>query len=180
MQHTQLHLWEPKIRILIIVCSFSLISFLLFCPHLSPKQPFFYWRNFAKKEIKIQLFEKEWFWTISANRSGKSNSKNHQIHIFGVHCVAKHTKGWLINFILFLAYSHIWLNLPRDDCHFFYIFQCMVTTLATKKIPKYNNTPPPTLPFSVWGLRNCPRSPFHCSVDKRTSDGPMRTLLTHQ
>ncbi len=32
-----------------------------------------------------------------------------------------------------MTYSQIWLNLPKDDCHFFYIFLRMMTTLATKK-----------------------------------------------
>jgi hypothetical protein len=31
-------------------------------------------------------------------------------------------KGWLKFFTLFLVYTWIWLNLPRDDRHFFYIF----------------------------------------------------------
>jgi hypothetical protein len=34
------------------------------------------------------------------------------------------------------GYSQIWLNLPGDDCHFFYIFQQMVITFPTTRIPK--------------------------------------------
>jgi hypothetical protein len=32
-------------------------------------------------------------------------------------------------------YSQIWLQLPRDNCHFFYIFLWMVRTLAQKINP---------------------------------------------
>ncbi len=42
---------------------------------------------------------------------------------------------------LFLVYSQIWLNLPREDCHFSYIFLWMIITLATnlKKFKKKNH-----------------------------------------
>jgi len=40
---------------------------------------------------------------------------------------------WLKICTLFLVYSQIWLNLPKNDCHFFYIFQWMIATLATNK-----------------------------------------------
>jgi len=33
----------------------------------------------------------------------------------------------------YLVYSHIWLNLAKDDHHFFYIFPWMMATLATNK-----------------------------------------------
>jgi hypothetical protein len=32
-----------------------------------------------------------------------------------------------------LVYSQIWLNLPTDDCHFFYVFLWMIATLAMNK-----------------------------------------------
>ncbi len=32
----------------------------------------------------------------------------------------------------YVVYSQIWLNLPMDDHHFFYIFLWMIATLATK------------------------------------------------
>jgi hypothetical protein len=36
----------------------------------------------------------------------------------------------------------IWLNLPRDDCHFLYIFLWMIANLATnKKFLKKNSEP---------------------------------------
>jgi hypothetical protein len=34
------------------------------------------------------------------------------------------------------GYSQIWLNLPRDDTHFFYIFQQTAITFPTTRIPK--------------------------------------------
>jgi hypothetical protein len=35
--------------------------------------------------------------------------------------------------ISYLVYSQIWLNLHKDDDHFFYIFLWMIATLATNK-----------------------------------------------
>lgn len=36
-----------------------------------------------------------------------------------------------------MVYSHTWLNIPRDESHFFYIFIWMLVWLKTK-IPKTN------------------------------------------
>jgi hypothetical protein len=46
---------------------------------------------------------------------GKKKKKS-QIRICGFHCVAKPIEGWLNICTLFLARSHIWLNLHREDC----------------------------------------------------------------
>jgi hypothetical protein len=55
-------------------------------------------------------------------------------YIFSFHCVAKHIEGRFNIFTLFLIYSQIWLNLPKDDRDFFfYIFLWMIATLATNK-----------------------------------------------
>jgi hypothetical protein len=44
--------------------------------------------------------------------------------------------------ISYLVYMEIWLNLPRDDCHFLYIFLWMIANLATKhKFLKKNSEP---------------------------------------
>ncbi len=32
-----------------------------------------------------------------------------------------------------MVYSHIWLNIPRDESHFVYIFIWMLVTLAKNK-----------------------------------------------
>ncbi len=50
-----------------------------------------------------------------------NNTSNLQIRTLSFHCVAKNIEGWLEISILFLAYSHIWLNLVTHDSHFFYI-----------------------------------------------------------
>jgi hypothetical protein len=54
--------------------------------------------------------------------------------------VPKSKEGSLkICIILFLVYNHIWLNLPWDDSHFFYIFRCMITHFGHKqKFPQKN------------------------------------------
>ncbi len=74
----------------------------------------------------------KWFLRFSITRSEKKG-KNHQIHMIGFHCVARNIEGSLKICALFLVYSQIWLNLLRDDSHFFCIFLWMVTTLATNQ-----------------------------------------------
>jgi hypothetical protein len=44
---------------------------------------------------------------------------------------------------LFLVYSQIWLNLPRNDCHFFYILLWMMGTLATSQSLTKKSAGPP-------------------------------------
>ncbi len=51
------------------------------------------------------------------------------------YCVAKNIIEWLKIFIVFLAYSHTWLNFVRDDGHFFYGFLPMVASLTINKTP---------------------------------------------
>ncbi len=48
-------------------------------------------------------------------------SKNSKISIFGFQCVAKKKYRRMVkDFVLcMLVYSQIWLNLPRDNSHFF-------------------------------------------------------------
>jgi hypothetical protein len=46
----------------------------------------------------------------------KEKSENCQICIFGFHCIAKKYIEMIEEiFILFLIYSQIWLDLPRED-----------------------------------------------------------------
>jgi hypothetical protein len=40
----------------------------------------------------------------------------------------------------FGLYSQIWLNLPRDGCHFFYFFQWKLPLSLQTKIPGKKNT----------------------------------------
>jgi hypothetical protein len=44
---------------------------------------------------------------------------------------------------LFLVYSQIWLNLPRNDCLFFYILPWMMGTLATSQKLTQKSAGPP-------------------------------------
>jgi hypothetical protein len=61
-------------------------------------------------------------------------SKNFPIfNILVFSVVAKNIEGWLNILASYVIYSQIWLNLPMDDRHFFYIFLWMIATLATKQ-----------------------------------------------
>jgi hypothetical protein len=52
---------------------------------------------------------------------------------FGLQCCSQNNiEGWLNISASYVVYSQIWLNLPMDDHHFFYIFLWMIATLATK------------------------------------------------
>ncbi len=57
------------------------------------------------------------------NDRKKNSKKNSRFIIFGFKCVAKkYRKDDLKIFSSYLVYRHniIWLNLPKDDCHFGY------------------------------------------------------------
>jgi hypothetical protein len=51
---------------------------------------------------------------------------------FGFQWVAKHIEGLLKTYNSYLVYSHIWLNLPKEDCQFFHIFLWMVGHCGSK------------------------------------------------
>jgi hypothetical protein len=78
----------------------------------------------------------KWLWRFSIARSEGEKSKNFQIFVFGFQCVAKDMEGWLKFCTSYMVYSHIWLNLPKNDGHFFYIFLLMIVTLAKNKKPQ--------------------------------------------
>jgi len=87
-----------------------------------------------KREIKNLGFEKSHFEGFQSLEAREKKVEVTRFFIFGFHCVAqKNTEGRLKSFILFLIFSQFWLILPRDDCHFFYIFLCMIAILATEK-----------------------------------------------
>ncbi len=48
--------------------------------------------------------------------------------------IAQSIEGWLNICPSYLVYCQIWLNVPRDDPHFFNIFLWMITTLVASKI----------------------------------------------
>jgi len=103
-------------------------------------QPFFLLTKFREKEnfkiIKVKNLKMKWLWRFSIARSEGKNSKIFQISIFGFQCVAKDMEGWFKFDTSYMVYSHIWLNIPKNDCHFFYIFLLMIVTLAKKRNPQ--------------------------------------------
>jgi hypothetical protein len=70
---------------------------------------------------------------------GRKKRRNSQTVLHLVHCSQKTMEGWWLKLCASnLGYSHIWLNLPRVDCHFFYSF-LMDESVAFgyfKEIPK--------------------------------------------
>jgi len=91
----------------------------------------FYLWNFAKtRNWKLKIWPK------------KSEFEGFAVARFvylGFHCVARHIEWWFKICHLFLGFSQIWLNLPRNDPHFFNIWQWMIAILGYKqKTPKKN------------------------------------------
>ncbi len=90
-------------------------------------------RNLVKK-WKFKFKKKSDFKGFQSSDVRKEEEKIERFLDLVVHFVAKNIERWLQSCTLFLVYSQIWLNLPRDDCHFFYIFFLWRTgTLATDK-----------------------------------------------
>ncbi len=86
-------------------------------------------------------------------------------------CSKKYSSGWLKICTLLLFYSQIWLNLPWDDRHFFYIFLWMIITPGYKQKFLKKNTDHHSRPQTNWILlvllalsRSwlCTRNPHHC------------------
>jgi hypothetical protein len=98
---------------------------------------FSYWRNSAKKRnSKIQKRSDDFggFQSPKVRKFRKKERNNCQIHIlFSFHCVAK---GWFKICTLFLVYSQIWINLPRDDHHFGYKQEFLLPKKNTAKSPR--------------------------------------------
>ncbi len=91
-------------------------------------QPFFCWKaklniKKLKNEVNLKVFQ--------SAKVREKISKNHQIFIFGFQCVTKNIEGWLKFHTSNTVYSQIWLNIPRDDRQFFYIF--LILTLSKSK-----------------------------------------------
>jgi hypothetical protein len=68
----------------------------------------------SKKIVILQVFSRQ-------KREGKKRIIRH-FRIFGFQRVAKTIEGWLKIYTWFLVDSQIWLNLPREDRHFCYIY----------------------------------------------------------
>ncbi len=80
--------------------------------------------------------------------------ENCQLSTFGFQCLARNMEGWIKKTcISYLVFSRIWLNLPRDDSHFFYILLWMIATLATKKkSPKNSARDRPRAHMPKWAI----------------------------
>ncbi len=112
----------------------------------TPNQPFFLIGEISSKsEIKNSNSKFYWFWIFSIPRSEKiKGSKNQQMFIL---VCGQTIEGWFkICISYYLIYSHIWLNLLRDNHHFSYSFLWMIAALATNKktlkkkpVPKTQN-----------------------------------------
>lgn len=77
----------------------------------------FYWQNFVKKQN--QTIEDEVIWSFSTIRNeGKKELKISDFYI-GFQCTTTNMKGWLNICTPYLVSSSIWLNLLKDNCHFF-------------------------------------------------------------
>jgi hypothetical protein len=70
----------------------------------------------------MKLFLVGWlvggFQIAKSEGNKKKEKKNHQNLV----CVAMNMQSWLKICDSYMAYSHIWLNPPIDDCHFSNIF----------------------------------------------------------
>ncbi len=84
-----------------------------------------------KREILNSTMK--WFWRFLIARSEQTNNISWQISMVGFDCVAKNIEGWFFDKTSYLVYSQICLNLPKDDCHFLYIFQWMRVPWARNK-----------------------------------------------
>jgi hypothetical protein len=93
---------------------------------------FMLFRQKVKFFFKIKS-KKHWHHGFSVAVSDGKQMTIARFVYLAFHCVTKNRKRWLNSFTLFLVYSQIWLNLLKDDCHFFYVFQWMIATLATNK-----------------------------------------------
>jgi hypothetical protein len=63
----------------------------------------------------------------------KENIKFFKIPINGFQCVVRNIFKWLKIYISYLVYSQIFLNLLKDDSHFFSIFLWMINHFGYKQ-----------------------------------------------
>ncbi len=82
----------------------------------------------SKKKVILQVFSRQ-------KREGKKRKIRH-LRIFGFQWVTETIKAWFKIYTWFLVDSQIWLNLPREYRHFWYLLLWMVATLAFFSNPK--------------------------------------------
>jgi hypothetical protein len=90
-----------------------------------------YWRNFAKNKksnIKIQKISNFRSFQLLEAR-GKNNKNLSDFNTWFSVC-NQNTEERLKTCTTYLVYGQIWLNLPKDDHHFYYIFPWMIATLT--------------------------------------------------
>jgi hypothetical protein len=81
--------------------------------------------------LQFNILKMKWFWRFAIVKSKEKFMINSCICIFLFHSMAYNNK-WLKNCNSYLKYSHIQLNLPRDDHHFFYILKITKHKFLTK------------------------------------------------
>jgi hypothetical protein len=83
--------------------------------------------------LQFNVLKMKWFWRFSIVKSKEKLMKNSCICIFLFHSMAYNIQGWLKICNSYLKYSHIQLNLPRDDHHFFYILKMATNINSLQK-----------------------------------------------
>ncbi len=83
---------------------------------------FFSWWNSPKSEIINERLENQVILEVfNGQKWGDKNCKTYHISIFGLMCVRKIIiKRWIKICSWYLVYTHIWLNLPKEDHHLDY------------------------------------------------------------
>jgi hypothetical protein len=88
-----------------------------------------------KRKIWNLKFQKnKWIWKVFNRQKWEKNNKNHQIFIIGFSMCSSqkiYRRMTKDSYWIFGLNTQIWLNLPRDDSHFFKIFLWLITALTT-------------------------------------------------
>ncbi len=95
------------------------------------------WAHYQKEKLNFIFYflKKEFILEVlSIQKWEKLNIKITRFVYLVFCCVAKNIDLDYEICALFIDYSQIWLNLFRDNCHFFYMFLWMIATLAAKKM----------------------------------------------
>jgi hypothetical protein len=97
------------------------------------------WRNLfliieVSSKIKFEKLKMKWLWKVLIARiKGENRKKKSQaFKIWLKMCCQKYKKMIKNICTSYLIYSHIELNLPKDDCHFGYKQKILKNTLVRK------------------------------------------------
>jgi len=100
---------------------------------------FYYWWYIIK--MRNKKLKKNDFGGFQLQEVREKNRKNWLIHMWFL--LYSQTYKKIIKYFYFISsyINQIWLHDTRNDCHFFYIFEGMIATLATKR-NSFKKTPP--------------------------------------